>query len=120
MAKTKLAVLFEVTPKSECKEEYLQLGAELKSELIKMPGFISVERFASLNEEGKLRSLSFWDNEEAAAIWRNHEKHRESQKKGKNNLFEKDKLSVAHVIREYTKDDRDEAQSDSNISLNAK
>lgn len=49
---SKVAVLFEVTPKKEYKETYLQLGAMLKSELTNMPGFISVERFLSLNEEG--------------------------------------------------------------------
>ena len=68
---SKVAVLFEVTPKKEYKETYLQLGAMLKSELTNMPGFISVERFLSLNEEGKLLSLSFWENEEAASNWRN-------------------------------------------------
>ena len=49
----KVAVLFEVKPKTEGKEEYLKLAAVLKTELAKMPGFIRVERFASLNEEGK-------------------------------------------------------------------
>ena len=58
-AHPRVAVLFEVIPKKESKEEYLRLGAELKAELVKIPGFISVERFASLNEEGKLLSLSF-------------------------------------------------------------
>lgn len=55
----RVAVLFEVIPKKESKEEYLRLGAELKAELVKIPGFISVERFASLNEEGKLLSPFF-------------------------------------------------------------
>lgn len=35
---SKVAVLFEVTPKKEYKETYLQLGAMLKSELTNMPG----------------------------------------------------------------------------------
>lgn len=65
---SKVAVLFEVTPKKEYKETYLQLGAMLKSELTNMPGFISVERFLSLNEEGKLLSLSFWENEKQPPI----------------------------------------------------
>lgn len=33
---SKVAVLFEVTPKKEYKETYLQLGAMLKSELTNM------------------------------------------------------------------------------------
>ena len=47
-----------------------------------MLGFISVERFASVNNEGKFLSLSFWESEEAAAGWRNQVNHRQSQKGG--------------------------------------
>ena len=110
----KVAVLFEVKPKTEGKEEYLKLAAALKVELAKMPGFIRVERFASLNEEGKLLSLSVWENEEAAAAWRNQINHRGSQKKGHDALFERYHISVASIIREYTQDDRKEAPADSN------
>lgn len=117
---SKVAVLFEVTPKKEGKEEYLSLGAALKSELAKMPGFISVERFASLNEEGKLLSLSVWESEEVAAGWRNQINHRNSQKKGHDTLFEKYKISVAAVIREYTMNKREQAPKDSNAFLNVK
>ena len=117
---SKVAVLFEVTPKKEYKETYLQLGDMLKSELTNMPGFISVERFLSLNEEGKLLSLSFWENEEAASNWRNKMNHRNCQKKGHDSLFEKYKISVAEVIRQYTKDDRQEAPEDSNRYLTTK
>lgn len=115
-----IAVLFEVTPQKEGKEEYLRLGAMLKGELMKMPGFIRVERFASLNEEGKLLSLSFWESEEAAAHWRNHLGHRDCQRKGHGGLFEKYKISVAKVMREYTKDDRQSAPEDSNLYLKEK
>ena len=117
---SKVAVLFEVTPKKEGKEEYLALAAALKSKLMKMPGFISVERFASLNEEGKLLSLSIWENEAAASLWRNQINHRNSQKKGHDTLFEKYKISVAAVIREYTQDNREQAPEDSNAFLNVK
>lgn len=114
---SKVAVLFEVKPKTESKDEYLRLGAALKTELVKIPGFISVERFASLNEEGKLLSLSVWENEIAATNWRNQLNHRDSQKKGHNSLFEKYKISVAAVIREYTQNDRKQAPEDSNSFL---
>ena len=114
---SKVAVLMEVKPKTESKDEYLRLGAALKTELVKIPGFISVERFASLNEEGKLLSLSVWENETAATNWRNQLNHRDSQKKGHNSLFEKYKISVAAVIREYTQNDRKQAPEDSNSFL---
>ena len=115
-----IAVLFEVKPKTEGKEEYLKLAAALKGELAKMPEFIRIERFASLNEEGKLLSLSVWENEEAAAAWRNQTNHRDSQKKGHDALFEHYHITVATIIREYTQDDRKEAPADSSQSLGIK
>lgn len=119
-SKEHIVVLFEVKPKKEGKEEYLKLAASLKTELAKMSGFIRVERFASLNEEGKLLSLSVWENEDAAAAWRNQLNHRGSQKKGHDALFERYHISVASIIREYTQDDRKEAPADSNQFLGIK
>lgn len=119
-SKEHIVVLFEVKPQKEGKEEYLKLAAALKTELAKMSGFIRVERFASLNEEGKLLSLSVWENEDAAAAWRNQLNHRGSQKKGHDALFERYHISVASIIREYTQDDRKEAPADSNQFLGIK
>ena len=119
-SKEHIVVLFEVKPKKEGKEEYLKLAAALKTELAKMSGFIRVERFASLNEEGKLLSLSVWENEDAAAAWRNQLNHRGSQKKGHDALFERYHISVASIIREYTQDERKEAPADSNQFLGIK
>ena len=49
-----IAVIFEVWPHPEHKQGYLNWAAELKSELEKMEGFISVERFQSLTDPDKL------------------------------------------------------------------
>lgn len=115
----KVAVIFEVTPTAEGKAEYFKLGAALKDALQKMSGFISVERFASVNNEGKFLSLSFWESEDAAAGWRNQMAHRASQKKGHDSLFESYRISVGTIVREYTHTNRTEAPADSNEYLNA-
>ncbi|MDO4165425.1 MAG: antibiotic biosynthesis monooxygenase [Bacteroides sp.] len=118
--KRKVAVIFEVTPTEKGKDEYFKLGAALKEELQKMPGFISVERFASVNNEGKFLSLSFWENEEAAAGWRNQMYHRSGQKKGHDTLFESYRISVGEIVREYTDQKREQAPADSNAYLGVK
>jgi len=120
MNNDRVIVIFEVKPKKEGIEDYLSHAANLKSELSKMDGFISSERFSSLNEEGKLLSLSVWENEEAAVGWRNQIAHRQSQKAGHNSLFEKYHITVASIIREYSDTDRTEAPADSNDYLNVK
>lgn len=112
------AVLFEVTPSGESeKEAYLNIAGKLKPMLADIEGFISIERFASLNEEGKVLSLSFWENEEAIEKWRNIIEHRKAQAKGHYELFKSYRIRVAKVARDYTADKREEASSDSNKSL---
>ena len=73
------AVIFEVWPAGGRREDYLAVAARLREELEKQPGFISVERFESLSEPGKLLSLSFWESEEAVANWRCNPDHRRAQ-----------------------------------------
>jgi len=54
-----IAVIFEIWPKPGQKQRYLDLAAELRPLLDTIDGFISIERFESLYEPGKLLSLSF-------------------------------------------------------------
>ena len=103
------AVIFEVEAKPEGKSEYLEIAAALRKNLEMMDGFISIERFQSLTNEGKLLSLSFWRDEEAITAWRNQKNHLHAQEKGYNQLFSSYRLRVAEVQRDYTKLDRKEA-----------
>jgi len=107
------AVIFEVTPTTEGKEEYLAIAARLKEFLAGQNGFISIERFQSLVEEGKMLSLSFWETEPDIASWRNQLDHREGQRKGKDSLFKSYRIRVAEVVRDYTEMNRAEAPQDS-------
>ena len=112
-----LAVIFEVIPTKEGKSVYLQIAAELRKFLENRDGFISIERFQSLTEEGKILSLSFWRDESAIEEWRNILEHRMAQTKGKEFLFHSYRIRVAKVIRDYTKTDRAQAPSDSGKAL---
>jgi heme-degrading monooxygenase HmoA len=108
-----LAVIFEVTPAPGRRQEYLDLAARLRPELEKIDGFISVERFASLTNENKLLSLSFWRDEEAVRRWRNLAGHREAQARGRSGVFAEYRLRIAGVVRDYGMTDRAEAPHDS-------
>jgi heme-degrading monooxygenase HmoA len=74
------AVIFEVWPKDESRQEYLDIAAALKPTLEKMDGFISIERFQSLTDPSKILSLSFWRDDAAIAGWRQVESHRMAQR----------------------------------------
>ena len=108
-----IAVIFEVWPKPERKQEYFDLAAELRPILETIDGFISVERFESLTEKGKILSLSFFRDEDALAAWRNVPQHRKSQAKGRATIFENYRLRIAGVIRDYGMNDRVQAPKDS-------
>ena len=108
-----IAVIFEVIPAPGRKQEYLDLAASLRPALEKMDGFISIERFASLTNEGKILSLSIWRDEESVKRWRQFEGHRIAQAKGRGGIFADYRLRVAHIVRDYGMSEREQAPADS-------
>lgn len=108
-----IAVLFEVWPAEGKMQHYLDLAAALKAELSQLDGFISIERFESLSEPGKILSLSIFQDEEAVANWRNSAHHRATQSKGRGGIFADYRLRVAHVLRDYGLTDRAQTPDDS-------
>jgi heme-degrading monooxygenase HmoA len=108
-----IAVIFEVWPEAGRRQEYLDLAAELRPLLAEIDGFISIERFESLTEPGKILSLSCWRDEAAIAKWRELELHRCAQAKGRAGVFKDYRLRVAGIIRDYGMSDREQAPRDS-------
>lgn len=108
-----IAVIFEVIPAPGRKQEYLDLAASLRPPLEKIDGFISIERFASLTNKGKILSLSIWRDEEAVKRWREFEGHRLAQAKGRGGIFADYRLRVAGVLRDYGMSEREQAPADS-------
>lgn len=108
-----IAVIFEVWPAEGQKDTYLALAAKLRAELSEVDGFISVERFESLSEPGKLLSLSFFRDEAAVENWRNRSAHRATQARGRAGVFRDYRLRIAAVARDYGLTDRTEAPADS-------
>jgi heme-degrading monooxygenase HmoA len=107
-----IAVIFEVWPDKEHRQDYFDIAASLKPDLEKIDGFISVERFASLVEEGKILSLSFWRDEDAVKTWRTQLEHRAAQREGRGGIFRDYRLRVASVLRDYGMFERDQAPAD--------
>ncbi|MEQ8226903.1 MAG: antibiotic biosynthesis monooxygenase [Rhodospirillales bacterium] len=100
------AVIFEVTPYPERADDYFNLAAELRPELEKIDGFVSIERFQSLADRDHYVSLSFWRDEAAIKEWREHLGHQSAQDAGKTGIFKDFRIRVARVERDYTLADR--------------
>lgn len=108
-----IAVIFEVELAPGCEQDYLGIAGELRGELESADGFVSIERFSSLSQPGKILSLSFWRDEAAVQAWRTRDSHRAAQARGRNALFAGYRLRVANVLRDYGMNDRAQAPQDS-------
>ena len=108
-----IVVIFESRPKPGLGKDYLDYGARMAHLLEGFDGFISIERFESVVEPGKFVALSYWRDEAAVDAFRNIPAHRAIQDKSRATMFDDYRLRVAHVIRDYTKDDRTQAPADS-------
>ena len=95
-------VLFEVTVKNGRMDDYLKMVGSLKE---------------SLATEGKLLSMSVWENEECVSKWWNFAAHRMAQEHGRMNDFADYKITVVTPVRSYTMMNRTEAPADSNEYL---
>ena len=110
-----IAMMFEVWPKDTRRQDYLETAQSLRTLLETIDGFISIERFESLNEPGKILSLGFFEDEDAILAWRNTAEHRSAQALGRAEYFKNYRLRIATVLRDYGMDDRAQAPEDSRV-----
>lgn len=109
-----IAVIFEVEPKGAAERAaYLDIAAALRPLVEEIDGFISVERFQSLTNPEKMLSVSFFRDEAAIEEWRKLTRHRTAQEAGRHRLFADYRLRIAHVLRDYGMDEREQAPADS-------
>jgi len=92
------AVIFEVNPKPDQWDSYLDYARLLRPELERIDGFIDNERFASLRRPGWVLSLSIWRDEKAVVRWRISARHHEVQQKGRNRVFRDYHLRVGEIV----------------------
>ena len=91
-------VIFEVQPRKERFDEYLEIAKGLKPHIEKIDGFIDNERYASKRHEGKILSLSTWRDEKSVIRWRTLGVHHQAQERGRLEVFEDYHLRVAEVV----------------------
>ncbi|HTM13051.1 MAG TPA: antibiotic biosynthesis monooxygenase [Bryobacteraceae bacterium] len=108
-----IGIIFEVWPAEGRMREYLDIAAKLRPLLDQIDGFISIERFESLYEPGKILSLSFFRDQAAVEQWRALEAHRFAQATGRAGVFRDYRLRVVGVIRDYGMYNREQAPPDS-------
>lgn len=97
---TMFAVIFEVRPHPDTGDNYLALAQELRPHLDDIEGFLSIERFASVQRPGWVLSLSCWRDEAALVRWRTFERHHQVQEEGRAKIFADYRIRVSQVIED--------------------
>lgn len=100
-----IAVIFEVVPTEDGKGEYLHVAQEMRKYLEGRKGLLSIERFQSLTDEGKVLSLSFWEDLASITQWRNQMAHSIAKETGiMPCLFKSYRIRIADVIQDYSEE----------------
>ncbi len=92
-------LFFEVKPKPDRYQEYLDIAAALKPELDLLGGCMFIDRFRSLGREGWILSHQLWRDEASLAAWRAHRSHHQAQAVGRQRVFDDYRLRIAEVLR---------------------
>jgi heme-degrading monooxygenase HmoA len=91
-------VIFEVQPRTDQFDRYLEIARMLRLELERIDGFIDNERFASRRLAGRILSLSTWRDEKSVIRWRTLAIHHRMQEKGRFEVFAHYHLRVGEVV----------------------
>jgi heme-degrading monooxygenase HmoA len=94
------SVIFEVHPKQEKFDLYLELAKRLRPILEEIDGFIDNERFESTRRPGWILSHSTWRDEKSVVRWRTVGKHHDTQQRGRDEVFQDYHLRVGEIVRD--------------------
>src|SRR5580704_1167354 len=92
------SVIFEVHPKREKFDLYLDLAKGLNPILEGIDGFIDNERFESARRTGWILSHSTWRDEKSVVRWRTGARHHEIQQRGRDDVFQDYHLRVGEIV----------------------
>jgi heme-degrading monooxygenase HmoA len=94
------SAIFEVHPKQEKFDLYLDLAKNLRPVLEGIDGFIDNERFESIRRPGWILSHSTWRDEKSVVRWRTVGLHHETQQRGRDEVFHDYHLRVGEIVKD--------------------
>jgi heme-degrading monooxygenase HmoA len=94
------SVIFEVHPKPDKWDVYLDNAKMLRPELEEVDGFVDNIRYKSLTRAGWILSLSGWRDEKSVVRWRTAMRHHVVQEKGRSEILLDYHLRVGQVTHD--------------------
>ena len=95
-----IALFFEVKPKPDQVQHYLDRAAALKPALDASGGCLFIDRFKSRQRDGWLLSYQIWQDEASMVRWRVNGAHHHAQSAGRAVVFDDYRLRVAQIVRD--------------------
>ena len=91
-------VLFRSRLTDEAGSDYQDMAGEMLELAKVQPGFIDFTQYTS--DDGERLSVVRWKNKETLEAWRNHERHRIAQNKGRERWYAYYHLEIVELVRE--------------------
>lgn len=98
-----IITVFRSRLRREHEEEYTRVAAQMKVLARAMPGFVSMKTFVA--EDGERVSIVEFASQAAHDAWRNHPRHREAQRLGREKFYSSFRIQVCRVERDYALDE---------------
>jgi len=93
------AVIFTSKKSKTENERYNAMATRMVSLAEKQEGYLGMESYR--NEDGYGVTISYWQSLESISAWKRNLEHREAQQQGREKWYDKYKLRIAKVERDY-------------------
>jgi heme-degrading monooxygenase HmoA len=97
---TEVVVIFKTHLREGADSEAYSKTSRRMHELVEeIPGFISIKAYTG--EDGEEIDLVRFANEEALRLWKEQPEHREAQRRGREEFYDRYSVQACKVVRDY-------------------
>jgi len=96
MREGEIVTVFRSRLREEHVDDYEVLAAEIYALATSMPGFLEIKSFAA--DDGERVSIVRFADEATQKAWRDHPRHREAQKAGRDRFYSEYSIEVCRCL----------------------
>ncbi len=67
----------------------------------KMPGFKGKESYAHISDDGRISTISYWEDEDSLRTWTREPHHKKAMKAGRERIFSRYEIRICSELRHY-------------------
>ena len=93
-----LVILFRSRLTEAAGADYVAMDGELEAIAREAPGFVDLKSYTA--EDGERLTVVRWNDAETLRAWREHARHRQAQRIGRERWYQWYRIEVAEVMRD--------------------